>query len=750
MKTKNKIIITISSICLAAAVILVGVFAFTTQTLSISNTIGFVAGDNVEADVVISSNKNATAIDLNGESEGTDISFSFSGEEIEDGESNITIPSQTFNQRGDYVETTIEITNNGDYEFAATLDETTLASGKPDQLALSVTYTLDEQESENGATVTTNSVFVITIRVSLESQLTSLNWTYVATVTLGEASENGGNGGNNDNPVVNVPTANFSFGEESAILALPSDLEELLVASSDFSYIVSAADLQSGEIGTGSILTLALSRTAVVGQISNGYLNFAIDLPEGWVVSDGTDTLDEDNLSLAIATDKVTFYLVNSTENLTYTCNIYLIDNLANFKVKIESGDNYSEIVTLYRSAAGDYFTLEQSLGFFGEVEEDGQEYEYLALGVNIDSESFYTIDEYDSYNANVRITQGPNVEDISVLETPNGSNISAEAGDVATRLFGIDTTNEVVEGIGISVWLDEQVVDFIDLGFTDYAAMLAGDPMELQEGEVARLNFGDGEIKTVVFDSSLQDFFGLETNCSYQLSAQALETGVVSEGIVSIAVNVDDVDISGGSINFLANIADGWTMTAGGNVVGDTSSVGLELTTDVATFTLTKTVGNDTYTITCNIYVYDEDDSIVSLSSQGRTITLFKSAGNDEYFTAESTYAYYSAASLFNICASVDTSFYLEGQYSRDYVPLTITYGANSNEFDDYYSNHFEGNVATDEISQSGTVVIDAIAGYNGSDFAVPGIVCDNYGAGGVDLSIGYVAFALMFAQGD
>lgn len=160
MSTKKKILISLCSICLVAAVVVIGVFAFATQTFTLNNRVTFTAND-VKADVAVFGMKQA--IDANdfymiefadgsnklwtedendffngmgqpgdGESDGG-LSWSINAAAGSDLNTTYSVPDQDFRIDGAVAEAIalfVWVVNQGDKAFTVTMTDSYLESLK--------------------------------------------------------------------------------------------------------------------------------------------------------------------------------------------------------------------------------------------------------------------------------------------------------------------------------------------------------------------------------------------------------------------------------------------------------------------------------------------------------------------------------------------------------------------------------------------------------------------------------------------
>ena len=204
MSTRNKVIITISSLCLVAAIIVVGVFAFATQTFSISNTITFTAAKNVSGTVTITAKKIAGGNDISATNytNGSTVTVtngtaSFDGEEIQNINQAVSIADPGFTKKGDKLIVTIVVTNSTavDEAFNVTLtgvdanDSTKLASESigngtnTDNIGVTIYYidgAVDfdslTTDSSNGASLAVSGTRTIVVVYELLSQKSNVSF----------------------------------------------------------------------------------------------------------------------------------------------------------------------------------------------------------------------------------------------------------------------------------------------------------------------------------------------------------------------------------------------------------------------------------------------------------------------------------------------------------------------------------------------------------------------------------------------
>lgn len=200
MSTKRKLIISLCSICLVAAIVVIGVFAFATQTFAINNRVTFTATD-VKARVLIKgtnpnnkseSNKDGTIMFPNGSNElysvggdyanyGDDadgnedkaISFAIEANEGSNYNRVKTIPDQRFAGQGEAnkVQYVVEIENMGDTAFTATVSDSTLSNLKTANMTTSVEYKFSNGEiAKNGGIVSKGEKYIVTFSYILDDQ----------------------------------------------------------------------------------------------------------------------------------------------------------------------------------------------------------------------------------------------------------------------------------------------------------------------------------------------------------------------------------------------------------------------------------------------------------------------------------------------------------------------------------------------------------------------------------------------------
>ena len=200
MSTKRKLIISLCSICLVAAVVVIGVFAFATQTFSINNRVTFTATD-VKAKILIKGTNggNKTAENPDGtilfpdgsnalysaensfseygdNSDGQEdkaISFAIEANEGTNLNTVKTIPDQVFSGQAEEnkVEYVIKITNDGSRPFSATIADASLKGLETDSnISVSVKYNKGEVSAQNGAILSLGETLTVTFTYILVDQ----------------------------------------------------------------------------------------------------------------------------------------------------------------------------------------------------------------------------------------------------------------------------------------------------------------------------------------------------------------------------------------------------------------------------------------------------------------------------------------------------------------------------------------------------------------------------------------------------
>ena len=178
MNTKKKLLISLCSLCLVAAVVVIGVFAFATQTFTINNRVTFTATD-VKADITVTGTNGDEAIKMNGEE--TSIAWSIDASDKADAATSKTIPNQAFTidksgstQVAKPIKFVVTIKNTGSKSFTATVNDTTLQGlAAADNMEVAVSYkytpvsTGAETTGANGQTLATNDEFKVSFTYTL-------------------------------------------------------------------------------------------------------------------------------------------------------------------------------------------------------------------------------------------------------------------------------------------------------------------------------------------------------------------------------------------------------------------------------------------------------------------------------------------------------------------------------------------------------------------------------------------------------
>ena len=178
MNTKKKLLISLCSLCLVAAVVVIGVFAFATQTFTINNRVTFTATD-VKADITVTGTNGDEAIKMNGEE--TSIAWSIDASDKADAATSKTIPDQAFTidnsgatQAAKPITFVVTIKNTGSKSFTATVSDTTLQGlAAADNMDVGVSYkykpvsTGTETTGANGQTLATNDEFKVSFTYTL-------------------------------------------------------------------------------------------------------------------------------------------------------------------------------------------------------------------------------------------------------------------------------------------------------------------------------------------------------------------------------------------------------------------------------------------------------------------------------------------------------------------------------------------------------------------------------------------------------
>lgn len=160
MSTKKKLLISLCSICLVAAVVIIGVFAFATQTFTLNNRVTFTAND-VKADVMVlglsdvydgdiysgaapfefadGSNKlwtddensffNGMGQPGDGEADSA-ISWSIDAASGSDLNTTYSVPDQNFAGEGNHIALLVWVVNQGDKAFTVTMTDSYLEALK--------------------------------------------------------------------------------------------------------------------------------------------------------------------------------------------------------------------------------------------------------------------------------------------------------------------------------------------------------------------------------------------------------------------------------------------------------------------------------------------------------------------------------------------------------------------------------------------------------------------------------------------
>ena len=200
MSTKRKLIISLCSLCLVAAVVVIGVFAFATQTFSINNRITFNAigvkakilikgtnsgnktVENPEGTILFPDGSNALYSEDNNFAEygdnsdgqeDTAISWAINANEGTNLNTVKTIPDQYFNGQSEEnkVEYVVKITNEGEKPFTATVTDASLKGLETDSnISVSVKYSKGEESAQNGGILSLGETLTVTFTYTLIDQ----------------------------------------------------------------------------------------------------------------------------------------------------------------------------------------------------------------------------------------------------------------------------------------------------------------------------------------------------------------------------------------------------------------------------------------------------------------------------------------------------------------------------------------------------------------------------------------------------
>ncbi len=167
MSTKKKLLISLCSLCLVAAVVVIGVFAFATQTFTINNRVTFTATD-VKAEITVTGTNGGEAIKFDGDA--TSLTWTIDASATSDLATTKTIPDQAFkvDETGETkaskpIVFSVAIKNTGSKSFTSTVSDTTLNGlTAADNLDVVVAYDYDSSTGANGQEVALNKVFTVT------------------------------------------------------------------------------------------------------------------------------------------------------------------------------------------------------------------------------------------------------------------------------------------------------------------------------------------------------------------------------------------------------------------------------------------------------------------------------------------------------------------------------------------------------------------------------------------------------------
>ena len=167
MSTKKKLLISLCSLCLVAAVVVIGVFAFATQTFTINNRVTFTATD-VKAEITVTGTNGGEAIKFDGDA--TSLTWTIDASATSDLATTKNIPDQAFKvdesgatKVSKPIVFSVAIKNTGSKSFTSTVSDTTLNGlTAADNLDVVVAYDYDSSTGANGQEVALNKVFTVT------------------------------------------------------------------------------------------------------------------------------------------------------------------------------------------------------------------------------------------------------------------------------------------------------------------------------------------------------------------------------------------------------------------------------------------------------------------------------------------------------------------------------------------------------------------------------------------------------------
>ena len=391
MKTRNKIIVTISSMCLVAAIALIGVFAFTTQSFTISNRLQFTASQEIDATVVLRVYNNNSTVYIDGESSATIV---FDGDAIENQNESITVPNQTFSGKNGTIRDEITITNTSGFPCYVYLNKTTLLQGKSQYVDVDVTYTLDGNavaESDASATaIQENGVMVVNVIYTLTSSSHNVDWNSDIAMSLVVNPVLQSMNDVENVAAINIAGAQTKVLDRSTVEITEESLYGRFVKSlygTGFSFLIGEVEEQNaspksngGTFGNfeanNELLdakkaddqfeatsigikkaSSSIVRSAVSSAISGDYLTANFAIATGWSIdvdNDGSSIDGNGVASLYVNTDYVHFVASNSTTGESIDTYIYLIGEANSYVVSLQMG---TASATLYRSSKGDFFT---------------------------------------------------------------------------------------------------------------------------------------------------------------------------------------------------------------------------------------------------------------------------------------------------------------------------------------------------------------------------------------------------------
>lgn len=167
MSTKKKLLISLCSLCLVAAVVVIGVFAFATQTFTINNRVTFTATD-VKAEITVTGTNGGEAIKFDGDA--TSLTWTIDASATSDLATTKNIPDQAFKvdesgatKVSKPIVFSVAIKNTGSKSFTSTVSDTTLNGlTAADNLDVVVAYDYDSSTGANGQEVAINKTFTVT------------------------------------------------------------------------------------------------------------------------------------------------------------------------------------------------------------------------------------------------------------------------------------------------------------------------------------------------------------------------------------------------------------------------------------------------------------------------------------------------------------------------------------------------------------------------------------------------------------